>query len=165
MKTDSKFGNSKLVKVLLFLLCFKLDFVILVEPPCDPSLVHETVCRPRTNFRMSEHIIEDGKNRLGVECPHCNSRILNEKMGDYLKQEMQIPQPNCKEENFETLDEFWKVTPILSFENIGMTKPSASGTRYLTCSDCERGPLGIFDAPSDTAFIAIARVKHVEEKK
>lgn len=58
-----------------------------------------------------------------------------------------------------------QVTSLMTFENIGMTKPSPSGVRYLTCCDCERGPLGIFDSPNDTAFVAIARVKNEPDLK
>ncbi|OQR72700.1 guanine nucleotide exchange factor MSS4-like [Tropilaelaps mercedesae] len=109
---------------------------------------------------MSTEFVQDGKNKFQIQCSHCNSRILCEQSGDYLKKQMQLPKPDCADESFEMLDEFWKVTSLLTFENIGMTKPSKSGVRYLTCCDCERGPLGIFDPPSDTAFVAVVRVKN-----
>ncbi|XP_003746050.1 guanine nucleotide exchange factor MSS4 homolog [Galendromus occidentalis] len=114
---------------------------------------------------MSTEIVRDGKNKFQIQCPHCSSRILCEQTGAYLKQEMQVPKPDCVEETFETLEEFWKVESLMTFENIGMTKPSPSGVRYLTCCDCERGPLGIFDSPNDTAFVAIARVKNEPDSK
>lgn len=55
-------------------------------------------------------------SRFQVQCSHCNSRILCEQTGDYLKKEMQLPRPDSVEEALETLDEFWKV--VLFFMNL-----------------------------------------------
>ncbi|KAJ3022633.1 hypothetical protein HKX48_005695 [Thoreauomyces humboldtii] len=42
----------------------------------------------------------------------------------------------------------WTVTDMMAFENVGFTKPvPGAETRYLSCADCDLGPIGYHPAP------------------
>uniref|UniRef100_A0A183B0G4 Guanine nucleotide exchange factor n=1 Tax=Echinostoma caproni TaxID=27848 RepID=A0A183B0G4_9TREM len=60
----------------------------------------------------------------------------------------------------EELDQFWSVKDMYTFENVGFTH-NVGAVRYLTCADCELGPIGFQDTSSDTPlfYVALARTK------
>lgn len=59
----------------------------------------------------------------------------------------------------ETLDQYWMVNDKFTFENIGFSN-TVLGNKYLTCADCEVGPLGWFDLSSEHSYISVSRVKY-----
>ena len=64
--------------------------------------------------------------------------------------------------NGETLKEFWCVSDMYHFENVGFSKNVGGGThKYLLCADCEIGPFGWHDtAVKDEFYVAARRVKY-----
>ena len=52
-----------------------------------------------------------------------------------------------------------EVKDAFTFENIGFTK-TVDNTKYLTCADCELGPVGWQNVPGDLCYIAPKRVRH-----
>ena len=70
------------------------------------------------------------------------------------KSEGQLP------EDGEDLVDFWTVSDMFAFENVGFSK-NVGSIKYLICADCEVGPLGWHDTKDSTMYlIALDRVKH-----
>lgn len=59
----------------------------------------------------------------------------------------------------ETLKEFYHVENMYTFENIGFTH-TVGDTKYLSCADCDAGPVGYYEMQTKHSFIALARVVH-----
>lgn len=59
----------------------------------------------------------------------------------------------------EELSLFWMVTDMLMFENVGFSN-TVGNNKYLTCADCEAGPIGYYDLSSKKSYVALSRVKH-----
>ena len=51
----------------------------------------------------------------------------------------------AREGEVEQVSEFWSVTDMMQFENVGFSKDTADGKKFLICADCEVGPLGFHD--------------------
>ncbi|KAF9965902.1 hypothetical protein BGZ70_003856 [Mortierella alpina] len=64
----------------------------------------------------------------------------------------------------EELQSFWRVTDMMAFENIGFSKMLPSGIQFLSCADCDTGPLGYHDSkatqPNKEYLLAINRVRY-----
>ncbi|XP_055344726.1 guanine nucleotide exchange factor MSS4-like [Paramacrobiotus metropolitanus] len=60
----------------------------------------------------------------------------------------------------EALEAFWLVKGMYTFENVGVSH-SVQHVKYLTCADCEMGPIGYHavNGSRDDFFIAKSRVK------
>ncbi|KAF9901500.1 hypothetical protein EC991_006075 [Linnemannia zychae] len=62
------------------------------------------------------------------------------------------------------LQSFWKVTDMMAFENIGFSKMLPNGTQFLSCADCDTGPLGYHESKVPRTekeyLIAINRVRY-----
>jgi hypothetical protein len=59
----------------------------------------------------------------------------------------------------DNLTQFWRAADQFTFENAGFTF-SVDGVRYITCADCECGPIGYVDKQTKDHFVALQRVKH-----
>lgn len=59
----------------------------------------------------------------------------------------------------ETVSGFWTVRNMYDFENVGFTN-SVDGMKYLTCADCEYGPIGFLDAETKIHYVSTARVSY-----
>ncbi|XP_050078761.1 guanine nucleotide exchange factor MSS4 homolog [Anopheles maculipalpis] len=112
---------------------------------------------------------EDGKNKTNVKCLHCGSLILKPANSDFDSTEFNLPMAKQKrqtavekEEGYaaETLKDFWMVKDMYTFENIGFSN-TVDNRKYLTCADCEVGPIGYHDLETKKSYIALARVLHV----
>ncbi|KAF9125364.1 hypothetical protein BGW39_007441 [Mortierella sp. 14UC] len=62
------------------------------------------------------------------------------------------------------LQAFWRVTDMMAFENIGFSKMLPDGTQFLSCADCDTGPLGYHESKVPRAekeyLVAINRVRY-----
>ncbi|KAG0328594.1 hypothetical protein BG004_002509 [Podila humilis] len=62
------------------------------------------------------------------------------------------------------MQSFWRVTDMMAFENIGFSKMLPSGIQFLSCADCDTGPLGYHDkspqATSKEFLVAVNRVRY-----
>ncbi|VDP05133.1 unnamed protein product [Soboliphyme baturini] len=76
----------------------------------------------------------DEKNTSILRCAFCNCTILKEGQGTFVRIEKQLPQMSVK-----AGEEFGDET-------------------YLTCADCERGPIGFHDVSTKCSYVALKRV-------
>ena len=59
---------------------------------------------------------------------------------------------------------FWRVSDMMAFENIGFSKKLPNGIQFLSCADCDTGPLGYHDStgPNKEYLIALNRIRYHE---
>lgn len=60
----------------------------------------------------------------------------------------------------ETISCFWTVPDMFTFQNVGFSN-TVGDNKYLTCADCEAGPIGYHDIPSKKSYVALSRVEHI----
>jgi hypothetical protein len=53
---------------------------------------------------------------------------------------------------------------MFDFDNVGFSKTVDDTTKFLTCADCEIGPIGYQDLETSKCYVALCRVKHEEKK-
>ncbi|KAF9214054.1 hypothetical protein BGZ59_004383 [Podila verticillata] len=62
------------------------------------------------------------------------------------------------------LQTFWRVGDMMAFENIGFSKMLPNGIQFLSCADCDTGPLGYHESKVPQAskeyLIALNRVRY-----
>lgn len=62
----------------------------------------------------------------------------------------------------EELRDYWVVDDMFTFENVGFSN-TVGTIKYLTCADCEIGPVGWHDLNDKKAYyISLTRVQHVQ---
>ncbi|KAK9239215.1 Mss4-like protein [Lipomyces kononenkoae] len=101
---------------------------------------------------------EGDRNIHKLYCPYnnCSSIILSPGMG-ILRKRAQIPksfsdaghekgQASSEATNAEDDELFWILGDPFDFDNLGFSKSSSAGVKYLACADCDRGPLGYHDS-------------------
>ena len=77
----------------------------------------------------------------------------------------QLPHVSLKaaasaEEQTDSLEHFWQVSGMFTFENVGFSN-SVKGIKYLTCADCEQGPIGwCLETDKETLYVAHDRVNY-----
>ncbi|ESO01266.1 hypothetical protein HELRODRAFT_81961 [Helobdella robusta] len=110
-------------------------------------------------------LIENGKNSSKILCERCKCIILRPNTATFAIKEFSLPIMKKKsadepDTNCDLITECWKVENMYAFENIGFSY-LVDTTKYLTCADCEIGPVGWHDvtAPNEF-FIALSRVVH-----
>lgn len=59
----------------------------------------------------------------------------------------------------ETIKLFWVVNDMFTFQNVGFSN-TVENTKYLTCADCDAGPIGYHDIPSKISYVAFSRVEY-----
>ncbi|XP_075152569.1 RAB interacting factor STRAT [Haematobia irritans] len=121
---------------------------------------------------MSDSVIKDeivdNKNKQEVHCRYCHSLILKERNGVYESKQFDLPlthQKNTKDINTietESLDDFWVIDDMFTFENIGFSN-TVDKRKFLICADCEMGPVGYNDIDTKKCYIALMRVHHGSE--
>ncbi|XP_045505171.1 guanine nucleotide exchange factor MSS4 homolog [Colias croceus] len=116
------------------------------------------------NKEPHNELVEDGTNKLLVRCKFCGSKILDRKSGKYLKQEKDLPlmeqdKNSDGQVQSEKIDEFYFVENMYTFENIGFTH-TVDNYKYLSCADCDAGPVGFYDMNTKHSYVALSRVKH-----
>ncbi|GAA5900121.1 uncharacterized protein JCM6883_006094 [Sporobolomyces salmoneus] len=127
-----------------------------------------------TKETLRRELVEDGKNRFDLYCPRAECRCLLVKRGTAkwvvkgthdnelelppLPRRIDAPSPSSSSSSSSHLG-YWTLSSPLAFENIGFTRslpssssssqpstsPSAAQIKYLTCADCDFGPLGWHD--------------------
>ncbi|KAG0288383.1 hypothetical protein BGZ98_004280, partial [Dissophora globulifera] len=62
----------------------------------------------------------------------------------------------------EELQSFWRVADMMAFENIGFSRKLPNGIQFLSCADCDIGPLGYYETtrPDKEYLIAVNRVRY-----
>lgn len=59
----------------------------------------------------------------------------------------------------ESVSLFWAVKDMFTFQNVGFSN-TVGNNKYLTCADCEAGPIGYHDIPTKISYVALSRVLH-----
>lgn len=59
----------------------------------------------------------------------------------------------------EKVNEFYHVENMYTFENIGFTH-TVDNYKYLSCADCDAGPVGYYDLNTKQSFVALSRINH-----
>lgn len=113
-----------------------------------------------------ESLIENGKNKKSAYCAHCPSKILSAGIGQYEQIKFPLPYIRKRAEKEdgseeEELSDYWVINDMYQFENIGYSN-TVNGKKYLTCADCELGPLGWFDQETKVSYLAVYRVKYCD---
>ncbi|CAG4939632.1 unnamed protein product [Colias eurytheme] len=116
------------------------------------------------NKEAQNELVEDGTNKLLVRCKFCGSKILDRKSGKYMKQEKDLPlmeqdKNSDGQVQSEKINEFYFVENMYTFENIGFTH-TVDNYKYLSCADCDAGPVGFYDMNTKHSYVALSRVKH-----
>ncbi|XP_050356249.1 guanine nucleotide exchange factor MSS4 homolog [Nymphalis io] len=112
----------------------------------------------------SNQYVENGTNKLNVKCKFCGSKILDKNSGKYMKLEKDLPlmqQDTRKDAGIqsEKVNEFYHVENMYTFENIGFTH-TVDNYKYLSCADCDAGPVGYYDMNTKHSYVALTRVNH-----
>jgi len=85
-------------------------------------------------------------------------------MASFHVEEKTLPKMSQKKDQadleFDTLSEWFAVEDIMTFENIGVSN-AVDQTKYLTCADCEMGPVGWTDLSNKKCYVALSRVRQV----
>lgn len=113
---------------------------------------------------------EEGRNSFDICCTRCSSIILKKNSAAFVSKEQPLPVFAKKSElashpdEFPTdlLDQFWFVNDLYTFENVGFTH-NVKELRYLTCADCDLGPIGFHDVnegPPKVYYVALSRTAH-----
>ncbi|KAJ1519624.1 hypothetical protein ONE63_004898 [Megalurothrips usitatus] len=109
-----------------------------------------------------EALLQNGLNKSALTCLHCPSRILNPSVGNYIEKEFSLPSMTKQKDQTDIekhpVKDFLKVADMFQFENVGFSH-TADGVKYLTCADCEMGPIGWHDLQTKECFVALSRVR------
>jgi len=122
---------------------------------------------PCDGFRMGENIdtsnlVENGKNAKQIVCIRCRSKILPPKMGTY--EEFQYELESMSKETVgqkEMVNQFFRVEDMFDFDNLGFTN-TVDTTKFLSCADCDVGPLGYHNLTTKISYVALARVAYAD---
>eukprot|EP00092_Neocalanus_flemingeri_P005988 GFUD01006450.1.p2 GENE.GFUD01006450.1~~GFUD01006450.1.p2 ORF type:complete len:131 (-),score=46.08 GFUD01006450.1:84-434(-) len=107
-------------------------------------------------------LVENGKNSKQILCIRCKSKILPPQMGTYEESQYELESMNKDTVGQkEVLNQFFKVEDMFDFDNIGFTN-TVETTKFLSCADCDVGPLGYHDLITKQSFVALARVAYAE---
>jgi len=69
---------------------------------------------------------------------------------------------NGESDNVEVLGEFWVLDDKFQFDNVGFSNTVQEVIKYLSCADCDVGPLGIhyLNAQPERYLVATDRVRY-----
>ena len=101
------------------------------------------------------------KNRQ-IHCPRCPSKICLADTAVLVDSEMKMSRYRVDAPEFEVVTKFWLLNSLMAFENIGVSH-LVDNIKFLSCADCEVGPVGWHDINDKTKFyIAAERVRYLE---
>ncbi|XP_057657071.1 guanine nucleotide exchange factor MSS4 homolog isoform X2 [Diorhabda carinulata] len=109
-----------------------------------------------------EKEISDGKNIRNIRCKYCNSVILTPQSANFSSFELPLMKQSKNTERdpeTEPVSLFWSVNDMFTFQNVGFSN-TVGIIKYLTCADCEAGPIGYHDLSNKKSFVALSRVLH-----
>jgi len=103
-------------------------------------------------------LVKDGKNSKQLVCIRCKSKILPPQMGTYEETEYEL-ESMSKETvgQKEAVNQFYRVEDMFDFDNVGFTN-TVDTTKFLSCADCDVGPLGYHNLSTKKSFVALSRV-------
>ncbi|OQV21369.1 hypothetical protein BV898_04578 [Hypsibius exemplaris] len=159
---------------------------ILTPPPALAAIsTDETIAKDTAAS------VEPKKNGKSLVCTRCGSKVLLAESATHIRKKVFLPLMTFKaavaavksvvEESDrvsdvldnsdalhvlpdvpgEVLHDFWLVSDMYTFENVGVSH-TVGGLKYLTCADCEIGPIGFQDLQQKEEFLVAWN--RVEEK-
>ncbi|KAF1803969.1 Mss4-like protein [Mucor lusitanicus] len=110
---------------------------------------------------------ESGKNAADVLCPkeNCECVILRKNAAVLVERDgskLALPESSLPANSLLPDDDthFWHVGNMMDFENVGFST-TVGTTKYLSCADCDLGPIGYHDTTDPKEFvISIKRAKY-----
>ena len=94
-----------------------------------------------------------------LRCKHCNCLVLTPNTGTKLSDHIDyLPLTENKDEKTEFKD-WLQIADIFDFANVGFTRTVDSNIKYLTCADCERGPIGVQYLDKQQILVAVETLK------
>ncbi|XP_045488483.1 guanine nucleotide exchange factor MSS4 homolog [Pieris rapae] len=117
-----------------------------------------------TKDAVENEYVEDESNKLLIKCKFCGSKILERKSGKFVIKEIDLPlmEQDKRAEakvQYEKINQFFFVENMYTFENIGFTH-TIDNCKYLSCADCDAGPVGYYNMDTKHSYVALSRVKH-----
>ncbi|KAK6036546.1 LSM domain protein [Cooperia oncophora] len=106
-------------------------------------------------------VTEGSPNDQRLICGICNSVILLAGVGRWTNKEEVLPlcrQQKDVDTQKEAVSGFWTVRDMYDFENVGFTN-SVDGMKYLTCADCEYGPIGFLEPEAKLHYMLSSTVE------
>ncbi|OXA61795.1 Guanine nucleotide exchange factor MSS4 [Folsomia candida] len=130
-----------------------------VDEDKDGANFPESTAEPA---EISDSVL-DGKNMWALNCIFCPSKIMPAKVASYHVEERALPKMKQKKAlseglEVEPLSRWFMVSDVMMFDNIGVSN-AVGDIKYLTCADCEMGPVGWTDLSNKKCYIALARVR------
>ncbi|KAI9486667.1 MAG: Mss4-like protein [Benjaminiella poitrasii] len=118
---------------------------------------------------LEQLVDKDGKNIADILCPkeNCkcvilrkNAAVLVERDGSKLALPESTLPTNTLIDHDDDDTHFWHVSNMMDFENVGFSTTIGT-TKYLSCADCDLGPIGYHDTTNPKEFvISIKRAKY-----
>ncbi|ORX58344.1 Mss4-like protein [Piromyces finnis] len=107
---------------------------------------------------------ENNTNSRNIYCPVCDCIVLRKnavtanETKDEFSTTIPLPGSNNKVNFSEETPFFWEAKNQFTFENVGVSKSTNDGKRYLSCADCDFGPIGKIE--NTKYLIAADRVRY-----
>jgi len=100
-----------------------------------------------------------GKNQHQLSCVRCKSKILPPATGTFTEGDAFELACMVKEKvgEVEKVEQFFRVESMFDFDNLGFTH-TVDNFKYLSCADCDLGPIGYHDLTTKISFLAVSRV-------
>eukprot|EP00090_Calanus_glacialis_P001256 TRINITY_DN10871_c0_g1_i1.p1 TRINITY_DN10871_c0_g1~~TRINITY_DN10871_c0_g1_i1.p1 ORF type:complete len:117 (-),score=27.67 TRINITY_DN10871_c0_g1_i1:83-433(-) len=110
----------------------------------------------------TSNLVENGKNAKQILCIRCKSKILPPQMGTYEESQYELESMNKETVGQkEMLKQFFRVEDMFDFDNVGFTN-TVDTTKFLSCADCDVGPLGYHNLTTKISYVALARVAYAD---
>ncbi|CAF1171048.1 unnamed protein product [Adineta ricciae] len=123
------------------------------------------------------------RNTQTIVCSFCDDIILRPQTATLTKNPTLLPQMsvdkksstdadtnrlsiNGSDHPCDSLELFWLVSDMFTFENVGFSNTVNNQTKYLVCANCERGPIGFSPINPSTRqlekefYVATDRIKY-----
>lgn len=105
----------------------------------------------------------EGRNTRKILCPQCGVVILQAGKAEHIEKPFAYHRYKARAHESDTVEEntHWMVQDQFDFDNIGVTRSVDPTTKYLICSECEVGPLGLYlPLQKPLFYIATSRVAY-----
>ncbi|KAI7901714.1 putative guanine nucleotide exchange factor mss4 [Cokeromyces recurvatus] len=117
---------------------------------------------------LTKLVAENGKNNADILCPkeNCNCVILRKNTASLVERDgskLALPESALPANTLLNADDdthFWHVSNMMDFENVGFSTTMGT-TKYLSCADCDLGPIGYHDTTNPKEFVvSIKRARY-----
>ncbi|KAF9317900.1 hypothetical protein BG003_000212 [Podila horticola] len=124
-------------------------------------------CRCKLLLASAATLVQREKSKLSLPNLPIGATVSTiEDSPENKTDEEKLETPTSKSEDTTTgeLQTFWRVGDMMAFENIGFSKMLPNGIQFLSCADCDTGPLGYHESKAPQAnkeyLIALNRVRY-----